>query len=579
MYLLHLFRSFLPLQNPIGFGAVDFIEFSFALLLVLLIFARPWVEPAAQKLARRPLWCMTFLFALVITLRLALLPMHPVPTPYGSDDFSYFLLGDTLAHFRLANTTHPMHRFFETIFVLHQPAYSSIYAIGQGAVLAFGQVLFGLPWAGVLISMALIAPLCYWMLRGWTSPGWALVGGLLAACQFGALNVWMNCYWGGAVTAIAGCLVFGALGRLRERVVTRDAVLLGLGMGVQLVCRPYESLFLAGSIVLFFLPEVQRKTSWPRLAKIAAPALAALLPAAALVALHDKAVTGSWATLPYALGQSQYGVPQTFTFQHIAAPSAKLTPSQELYFEGQAAVHGPIDTPGAYLERLGSRAGFYRFFFAAPLFFALPFFLPLLRDYRYAFPAIACVLFALGTNFYAYFFPHYVGALACVFVLIAILGLQRLEQAKLRGWAGGQAAARWLLVLTGAQFLFWYGVQAQPDEDILRAVVRYQAADAVNFGDPDGRIAINKRLAAEPGGQLVFVRYFSTHGYKEWVHNDADIDKAHVVWALDLGRGENDQLKSYYPDRKVWLMEPDAIPPRLSPYPTTTPLWPFEEVH
>src|SRR5215472_9955450 len=100
MYLFHVLRSFLPLQNPIGFGASDFIEFILALLLVLLVFARPLVEPAAQKLARKPAACMLFLFAVVIGLRLALLPMHPVPTPYGADDFSYLLLGDTLAHFR-----------------------------------------------------------------------------------------------------------------------------------------------------------------------------------------------------------------------------------------------------------------------------------------------------------------------------------------------------------------------------------------------------------------------------------------------------------------------------------------------
>src|SRR5215475_12720511 len=116
MYLFHVLRSFLPLQNPIGFGASDFVEFLLAVLLVLLVFARAWVEPSAQRLARRPVWYMAFLFALVIVLRLALLPMHPVPTPYGADDFSYVLLGDTLSHFRLANPTHPMSRFFETTF-------------------------------------------------------------------------------------------------------------------------------------------------------------------------------------------------------------------------------------------------------------------------------------------------------------------------------------------------------------------------------------------------------------------------------------------------------------------------------
>src|SRR5277367_1064316 len=226
MYLFHVLRSFLPLHNPIGFGASDFVEFAVAALLVVLVLARAWVQPAAAVLARRTGWCMLFLGTLVIALRLALLPVHPIPTATGTDDFSYLLLADTLAHFRLANVTHPMHPFFETVFVLQDPTYSSIYPLGPAIFLAIGQVIFSTPWAGVLLSMGLFCALCFWMLRGWTTPGWALIGGLLAVAEFGPLNMWMNCYWGGAVSAMAGCLVFGALPRLRERFRTLDAVLL-----------------------------------------------------------------------------------------------------------------------------------------------------------------------------------------------------------------------------------------------------------------------------------------------------------------------------------------------------------------
>src|SRR5207249_8198693 len=99
----------------------------------------------------KPLWSMALLSALPILLRLALLHNHPVPTPSVSDDFSYLLSGDTLAHFRLANPMHPMRRFFETIFVIQEPSYSSIYPPGQGIVLAVGQIFFRNPWAGVVL--------------------------------------------------------------------------------------------------------------------------------------------------------------------------------------------------------------------------------------------------------------------------------------------------------------------------------------------------------------------------------------------------------------------------------------------
>jgi hypothetical protein len=562
MYLFHVLRSFLPTHNPIGFGASDFVVFSLALVLVAGLLAWAFLEPAAQKLARRPAWCMLFLGLFVVALRLALLPVHPVPTPAGADDFSFLLLGDTLAHFRLANPPNPMRQFFETTFVLQSPSYSSIYPLGQGLVLAFGELFFGQPWVGVLLSMAALCALCYWMLRGWTSPGWALVGGLLAVCLFGPLNNWMNCYWGGAVSAIAGCLVFGALPRLRERAAERDAVLLGVGIGLQMLSRPFESLFLDLAVVLFFVPELRRR-EWPKLAKIALPAALALLPAVTLQLLHDHAVTGSWTTLPYALSRYQYGVPNTFTFQPVAVPHAELTEAQRLYAEGQAAVHGDGESPERYFERLASRAGFYRFFLLAPLCLALLFYLPFLGAYRYAWIAVTVALFALGTTFYPYFFPQYLAALTSVFLLVAVLGLGRLS-------ALNPAAARWLLLLCAAHFVFWYAVHATGDETILRAMAPFETADRINYGDPEGRIAVNRKLAEAPGKQLVFVRYFSSHGYHEWIHNSANIADERVIWALEFTPDENAKLKSRYPDRTVWLMEPDALPPQLVPYPANS---------
>src|SRR5580704_819922 len=182
-YLFRLFYSFLPLHNPIGFGAADFIELALAVLLVAAALAWDKWAGAANRLAVKTLWCMLILGALPVVLRLAMLHTSPVPTPLGADDFSYLLLGDTLAHFRLTNHTHPMHRFFETIFVIQEPSYSSIYPMGPALFLAFGELVFGLPWAGVLLSAGLFCALCFWMLRGWTTPGWALVGGLLAVCE------------------------------------------------------------------------------------------------------------------------------------------------------------------------------------------------------------------------------------------------------------------------------------------------------------------------------------------------------------------------------------------------------------
>jgi hypothetical protein len=402
------------------------------------------------------------------------------------------------------------------------------------------------------------------MLLGWTTPRWSLVGGLLSVMQFGPLNRWMNYYWGGATSAIAGCLVFGALPRVRREPTVRNAALLGAGIGLQMVTRPFESIFLDIAVVLFFVPEL-RAAEWPKLWRIARPAMLALAPFVLLQLAHDKAVTGSFTTLPYALSRYQYGVPTTFTFQELPSPHAELTQAQHLYYEGQSYVHkAASETP--YLERLISRAGFYRFFYLTPLWLALPWFVPLLwRRYEYAWIVVTILIFALGTNVYPYFFTQYIAALTCLFVLVAVLALGRMNP----------MAARWLVILCAGHFLFWYFIHAQGDVQIVRAMTPYETADSINLGDPEGRVAIQRRLDATPGRHVVLVRYFSTHTYHEWIHNAADIDNARVIWALDAA-GAHDELKLRYPDRTFWLMEPDAIPPRLVPYPKTHGI--FEDV-
>ena len=94
---------------------------------------------------------------------------------------------------------------------------------------------------------------------------------------------------------------------------------------------------------------------------------------------------------------------------------------------------------------------------------------------------------------------------------------------------------------------------------------RYESWDFVNHGDPEGRLAIDRRLAQAPGKQLVFVRYGPRHPLDEFVYNAADIDGSRVVRAIDLGAAEDEKLLRYYPDRTAWLLEPDAQPPRLTP--------------
>ena len=558
MYLFHFLRSFLPLRNPLGFGVSDFVELAAALLLVGLLFAWAWSAGWFRKLADHERWCLLLMGTLPIALRLLLLPHCPAPVPAGADDFGYILLGDTLAHFRLANPPHPLSQFFESVFVLQQPTYSSIYPLGQGIFLAFGRLLFGSFWAGVLIASGVFCASCYWMLRGWLSAGWALVGGFIAVMEFGPLCQWTNSYWGGAVSATGGCLVFGALPRLKGGSLG-VAIAFGAGLALQLLTRPFEFVLLLASALLYLAwierPGLVSKSFLKPAGIVGAIVLAGFL----LTAAQNNAVTGHWTTLPYMLSRYQYGVPATFTFQPNAVPHRALTPEQEWDYKAQVAVHGDeTDTVGTYLARLGYRVRYYRFFLFAPLYVAVVVFLVTARTRLDWWMVVTVLLFALGTNIYPYFFPHYVAAEACLFLFIAVRGLERIDRWK-------PQISRLILLLCGAQFVFWYGLHAIAGDNLWDAF-HYEPWDFINYGDPEGRIAVEDKLDAEPGQQLVFVRYWPGHEFREWIHDAADIDASRIVWALDLGAAENQKLLSYYPNRNAWLLQPDAQPVKLTPY-------------
>jgi hypothetical protein len=230
-----------------------------------------------------------------------------------------------------------------------------------------------------------------------------------------------------------------------------------------------------------------------------------------------------------------------------------LTREQQLDYEIQSKVHGPgSDSPTRFLSRLAGRVRYYRFFLLAPLYGAAICFLLTLRRARSRWILFTVLLFALGTNFYPYFYPHYVAAITSVLILAALIGLDR----------AGPVAARVMVFMAAFHFVFWYGVHFTGNQSLQR----WETWVNIDAANPEGRADVAQQLGQAPGRQLVFVRYSPRHEFQEWVHNMADIDSQQVVWARDLGAAENEKLRHYYPDRTAWLLEPDNQPPSLSVY-------------
>ncbi len=489
---------------------------------------------------------------LILLIRAALLPFWPIPKPYIYDEFGYLLQADTFSLGRLTNPAHPMAPFFESIYILQNPSYTAKFPPGQGLFMAFGKTAFGDAWFGVWLSCGLLMGSLIWCLLGWVPTGWALFGALLATpvCLF---SYWMNSHWGGAVTAIGGALVTGALGRLLHNQKPYNAWPLGVGCVVLMCTRPFEGLLL---IVPAFAILLAQRLPWMVWARVV---LIGVL-GAGWLGFYNYKVTGNPLLLPYVLYDRQH--PSTTHFAFLPTPTAKPFPHQNFAWidQWEREASDRTRTLQFPMKRLTDLYEVLTILLGT-LAMAMPLVLfgsEVLRNRRNRVLAVLVGVALVGSFLETVYYPHYFApALAALLVLL----VQSYRHLRIWRWDGkpvGQFLARFapltvLLLLGGKEAVVM--LRHQPIEETIPVNGRRdKLAGLLEERDP---------LA----DHLIVVQYTTPKiPHEEWVYNLAEIDKAHVVWAQDMGKVANRKLLRYYAGRKVWLLQPDINPDQLNSY-------------
>jgi len=533
------------------------------------------IENRFAQLARKQGAAVWSVGLSVILLRLALLPIYPIPLPFVPDDFSFLLAADTFAHGRLTNPTPPMWTHFESIHITMQPTYQSMYFPGQGLLLAAGQVLFHCPWLAVLISSALMCAALTWALQAWLPPSWALLGGVIAVLRLGVFSYWTNTYHaGGSLGALGGALILGSLPRLMKTARIRYALWMGTGAAILALTRPYEGLLLCLPVGFVFLRWVWKRRSSLSVAaraRLVAAPLALGLAAVAWLGYYDYRAFGSPLTLPYTVNRATYAIAPYFVWQHQRpVPHYRHAAMRSFYGKdkGEMGFYTQIHSLKGFVPYTLEKV-FYVFLFYAGFTLMIPLIMVrrVFADRRVRFLLICTCVLAAGMVIEIYLLAHYVSPYTAVFYAIGLQMMRHLRVWKPEGKPSGLAMVRFLV--TVCVLLAGLRVFARP----LGIAPSCFPAAFWNFTwyGPEHcgveRAEMESRLEQLSGDQLVIVRYGQDHNpLNEWVYNRSDLDTSKVVWARDMGAQDNQELIRFFGNRTDWLVEPDATPSRITPY-------------
>lgn len=537
-----------------GWRTIAIIALPLALALRFGAKAFQKIQSLFNRIARRRALAVAMVGLFAFAASVTLSAWKGVRDPDVTDEFSYLLAADTFAHGRLTNPPHRMWVYLEAVHVIHQPVYASKYPPGQGLMLAAGLIIGGHAIVGVWLSMAAAAAAVCWMLMAWVPPRWATLGGMMMVFHPMFLE-WSQSYWGGAVALCGGAIAAGAFRRILRKPRARDAILMGAGIAVLASSRPYEGAILSlclGAWMLAWMFGRKGPTARVFIRRVVMPLGLMLALTLVWTGFYNWRVTGDPLRLPYTVHEEAYGIAPLFLFQKLRAePRYNHAALGDLHsgwelsnYLDQQTVAGVIRVVGVKLRNLFDW-NLQSLAFLIPLLM-----LPCTLADRWTRGALIVILICVSAILLeTWLLPHYSSLIVGLLFVIVMRAMRRLRAIRWRGARIGIHILRAMITMAAAL-----------------AIASWTSQPAAGRGEWNSeRARMIEEMRESRERHLVIVRYGPQHWiHQEWVHNEADIDNAPVVWARDMKN--NQPLLEYFSDRRVWLLEVNAGRATLRPY-------------
>lgn len=553
-YLNNMFKTVVPIILAIGALILSFSPIVGRYLKLL--------DRFFGKVAKRKNLSIFLVFILTFIGAMAAGFFLYMPKPDIHDEFSYLLAADTFAQGRLTNPSHPMWKHFETFHVLQQPTYASKYPPGQGLILAFGQILMGDPVFGLWLSMALACAATCWMLQAWVPPRWALLGGLLMMLKLGLFSYWSNTFWGGAVAAIGGALLFGAMRRIMKKPTRSNALYFGVGLAILANSRPFEGLLISlpAIVALLFWGVKKQSHRAELLQQVVLPLMVFMVPVGLMMGYYNYVVTGKVLLMPFQAYENVYSNLSNFIW---IPPTAQVTYNHEefylLYNWWFANARNANLGFSNYINSSISKIFLLGQFYLDIIFGLVLSVLPLLIKNRWTQFALFCSLFLLlGLLQVVIVNLHYFAPATCLIYFLIVQCLRRIYFIKLKHKPVGLFLSWVVPIYCIMLVIFPLVMKLNPYVFVTSYVGNLERINPEYWTFK--REEIISKLKAEEDKHLVIVKYERGHNMViEWVYNEADINNAKIVWARSMTLKENCELVKYFYDRKIWLLEIDKF--------------------